>query len=178
MPEYYHESAETVEIENALSIQVDKMQQTRDEFMQQLNVQTATWGLSLWEEMLGVPTNESENAEYRRSRILSKLRGQGTSTKEMLENMAAGFTNGKVTIVEYPEEYRFEVHFDGTTGIPPNMEDLTAALEEVKPAHLAYRYIYYYFTHQQISPYTHSQLHAYTHEQIRNGGITSESKNP
>ena len=49
-------------------------------------------------------------------------------TKAMIQNVAESFSNGAVDILEYSSEYRFEIKFTGTLGIPPNMEDLTATI--------------------------------------------------
>ena len=172
LPECYKNSVEVVELQGAFQHWSDALQTARDDLMAQMNVETATWGLVTWEKALGLVTDASKPNEYRRTRIMSKLRGQGTSTKAMIENVAESFSNGDVAIIEYNIESRFEVKFVGTLGIPPNMDDLTAALEEIKPAHLAYSYIYVYRTHAMLSGYTHAQLAAYTHATLREGAIS------
>ncbi len=73
-------------------------------------------------------------------------------------------------MTEHSGGHSFDIQFVGTIGIPPNMDDLTAAVEEIKPAHLAYTFIYVYYTHSRLKPYTHAQLHGYTHYGLRNEG--------
>lgn len=48
--------------------------------MDQLQLDTATWGLKYWEETLGIAVEEEKAPEFRRSRIRSKLRGAGVTT--------------------------------------------------------------------------------------------------
>lgn len=170
LPEWYRKSPQVVELQGAFDHWAEALAAARDELLAQLNVATATWGLELWERDLGLDTDVSRPLEYRRARIMSKLRGLGTTTKSMIQNVAESFTNGEVAIIEYSRENRFEVKFVGTLGIPPNLDDLTAAINEIKPAHLAYSFIFFYRTHDGLAPFTHAQLGAYTHEELRSRG--------
>lgn len=167
----YKDSPEMVEIQGAFDTQVEALAAAKEDLFNQLDVMTATWGLTLWEKTYGIVTDLSKPYDYRRTRILSKMRGQGSTTKAMIQNVAESFSNGQVDVLEYPGEYRFEIKFTGTLGIPPNMEDLTAAIEEIKPAHLAYTYVLTYRTHAQLSQYTHAELSAYTHTELREEAI-------
>ena len=144
LPELYVASPETVDLQNAFGQEITAAQAARDDFMLQLNTDTATWGLSLWEALYGIEPDVSKSYEYRRTRIVSKMRGAGTTTAALIQNVAESFSNGNVEIIEVAAEYRFDVKFVGTLGIPPNMDDLTAAIEQIKPAHLAYAYIFIY----------------------------------
>ena len=76
----------------------------------------------------------------------------------MIQNVAESFSNGAVDVLEYPAEYRFEIKFTGTLGIPPNLDDLSAALEEIKPAHLAYDYIILYRTWGELEEKTWDEI--------------------
>ncbi len=143
-----------------------------DGFLAQLDVHTATWGLHWWEEALGIEVDESRDPAFRRSRIISKLRGQGTTTVAMVKTVAESFSNGAVDIVERPAEYRLEIKFVGTIGIPPNMEDLSAALNEILPAHLAYDYIIIYRTWGQVANRTWGDLAAKTWSDVLGGELT------
>lgn len=169
LPDTYQHSAEIADIENTLNTETEKVHNAKDDLLLQLNVETATWGLKLWEKAYGLQTDVSKSFADRRSRIKSKMRSAGVTTVAMIQNVAESFSNGEVDVIEYPAEYRFDIKFIGTLGIPPNMGDLTAALEEIKPAHLAYAYVYIFVTHEELKKFTHTQLAAFTHAQIRNG---------
>ena len=81
---------------------------------------------------------------------LEKLRGTGTVTKTMMKNVAASFVNGDIEVIEYPSEYCFAVKFTSKTGVPYNIADIQAMIEEIKPAHLAVEYIFTYRLWQDI----------------------------
>jgi hypothetical protein len=169
LPDYYRRSAEVVELQGAFQHWTDALRAAREDLLLQLNVSTATWGLSTWEEALGLETDVSKSYAFRRTRIMSKLRGRGTTTVVMIQNVAESFSNGEVAIGEDPANYRFDITFTGTIGTPPNMEDLTAAIEEIKPAHMDYDYIFIYRTHAALAAYTYDGLAGYTYETLREG---------
>ena len=117
----------------------------RDVFDQAF-IPTATWGLSLWERDNGVTTNLSLSFEERREILSAKLRGSGTVTGQMLKHTAEAFSGGEVEIIEKPEDYMFIIRFVGQKGIPRNMQAFMNMLEDIKPAHLAYKFEYTYTT--------------------------------
>ena len=144
LPELYKTSLETADLQSAFGQEVAVAQTTRDDCALQLDVNTATWGLSLWEAAYGITPDISKSHEYRRTRVISKMRGIGTTTAAMIQNVAESFSNGAVEVIEISAENRFDIKFVGTRGIPPNMDDLTAAIEQIKPAHLAFAYAFTY----------------------------------
>lgn len=172
LPDFYGRSKEMGEIQAALEKGFSNIIAAKEEFMANLFAETATKeGLPLWERDYGLEGNGAENPQFRRERVLGKIRSRGTTTKDTILNVARSFSGGEVEVKEIPEEYRFTITFAGTMGIPGKMEDLTAALEEIKPAHLAYTYVYIFLLNSEVGKYTHGQLGAYTQDQIRNGRI-------
>lgn len=166
-----HRGTEIGLFQRALEPLTAAQEAAHDDFVAQLWPTTATWGLSAWEEALGIQTDAAKDTAFRRTRIVSKLRGSGPVTVEMIKNVAASFSGGDVEVIEYPAEYRFEVKFVGTIGIPPNMEDLTAALDEIKPAHLAYTYVIIYRLWSQVKPYTWGDLTACSWDDVKGGDL-------
>lgn len=131
--------------------EMDELMTNRQELLDQFYVQTAAgWGLDRWEEMLGLPGYADKSLDQRRSRIISKLRGMGTVTAALIKNVAESYTNGMVEVAEYPETYSFIVTFADQHGIPPNYEDLQAAIEEIKPAHLTVDYLLRYLIWNEL----------------------------
>ena len=76
----------------------------------------------------------------RRSRIKSKMRARGVTTIGIIKNIAESFLNdeGSVEVTEYNPEYRFLIKYVEILGLPPNIDGLKAAVDEIKPAHLDY----------------------------------------
>ena len=171
LPENYRSSPEAAELQEAFQRWAERLHEERDSLFEQFDVKTATWGLRLWEEALGIEAEPSRPYAFRRARVESKLRGLGTTTAAMVKNVAESFSNGAVEVVEHHGECRFEVVFVGTVGIPPNMDDLTAAIEEIKPAHLAYGYAYLYRTWGMVGHLTWDDAGAYTWDQLREGAL-------
>ena len=64
--------------------------------------------------------------------------------------------------------------FLSTIGVPPNLSDVTQAIEETKPAHLEYSYLILFVLHEELIQFTHHQLTEKTHEQIRNEAVTND----
>ena len=144
---------------------------TPRELETQLDPTTATWGLELWEHAYGIAVEGDKSLAYRRSRLVSKMRGSGTTTAELIESVAASFSNGRVEVIEVTGEYRFVVKFVGTVGIPPNLEDLTAALDAVKPAHLGFEYEILYRTWGAVKERTWGSVAGHTWGELRGGNL-------
>lgn len=157
-PDFYMGSPEFVEMQEALEPEVLELWTTQGGLMDQLCVNTATWGLQYWERTLGIPVEQGKDLEYRHSRIRSKLRGSGVTTVALIESVAESFSNGDVAVTEFPQAYRLEIKFVGTIGIPPNLEDLTASLREILPAHLAWDYVMVYNTWDMTARHTWDEL--------------------
>lgn len=120
--------------------ELERTRQTVAVLEQQLLISTATVLLARYERVFGIPVNTGDTPELRRARIMAKLRGLGPASLEMLRSVAQSFARGAaVSVAEHFAEYAFEIIFDGVAD-PPNFPDLDAALEELKPAHLARRY--------------------------------------
>lgn len=141
------------------------------DILNQMYVETATWGLESWESMLGIPMNQNESDSGRREVIISRLRGIGGTTKGMIVNMAAAFSGGEVEVIEVLEENKFIIKFVGILGIPENLKGLSAAVEQVKPAHLDYGYEYTYNTYEKINQKRHSELSLFTYENLRSSEL-------
>ena len=134
--------------------EIDSLNVDMEDLINQCFVETATWGLSLWEQEVGITTISIDSYEFRRSRIKARLRGAGTTTVTMIKNVAESFENGVVEVTEDPINYSFTIKFTGTKGIPPNVEDLKVAINEIKPAFLGVNYEYSYTTWSEVKNIT------------------------
>lgn len=167
LPTYWYEIEQMKVLQEILGMNVAEVIAFKQDLFNQMFIETATWGLSRWEKILGLPTEIEKNYEFRRERIKSKIRGSGTTTKQMIVNLASAFSNGEVEVIEYPNEYRFVVKFVGIKGVPANMKDLTSAIEEVKPAHLAFTFEYTYNYWDNLKAYTWSALSIHTWDKVK-----------
>ena len=144
LPSFYHNSDVIKTFMESNSIEVDTLKAYIEDLIKNLYVKTATWGLDLFEEELGLTTDKSISYEERRERILAKKRGNGTTTKAMIKNTAEAFSGGEVEVVENFNDYSFVVKFVGVKGIPKNLTLFKNMIEEIKPAHLNYELAFTY----------------------------------
>jgi uncharacterized protein YmfQ (DUF2313 family) len=128
------------------SLQLGLLNYKIQDLLNQAFIDTATWGLDLWEEEYGIETNTLLNYEERREIVKSKKRGCGTTTIAMIKNTAEAFSGGDVNVIEHNDQYYFTIHFIGIKGIPRNMQAFKDMLEVIKPAHLNYDFSYTYNT--------------------------------
>lgn len=173
LPEDYKKSAAVVQIQDAIQGEWDSLDQAAEALEQQLFIDTATWGIGYWEKVYGITSNLSKSMNFRRSAVKAKMRGTGTTTVAMIQNVSESFVNGQVAIEEHNEEYRFDIVMLSVIGIPPNMEDLRAVIEEIKPAHLDYRIIIKYNQHQDLRKLTHEDMKIYSHFALREEALVN-----
>ena len=166
-PHFLAEVRELAEIYRAEGPEIGLLQHELRDMLDQCFIETATWGLVRWEQMLGVDTNMSLTYEQRREILMAKLRGHGTTTKRMIEDTAATFSGGEVNVIEDNPNHLFVIQFIGIKGIPRNMQAFINMLEDIKPAHLAYRFEYRYTTWEELKPYTWKQLGAMIWDEVR-----------
>jgi len=144
VPPFIYNMSVMKAIYNAQGAELGSLNYYIQDLINQCFIDTATWGLTSWEEEFGITTNLSLSYEQRREILKAKKRGQGTTTKAMLKNAAEAFSGGEVNIIENIPEYSFIVQFVGIKGIPRNMQAFINMLEDIKPAHLAYSFKYTY----------------------------------
>jgi len=150
LPPYYETSRVIKSILQAEGAEFDKLRQALDETLNQFFVRTATWGLDRWEEEVGLPVTPDQPEAERRDKIISRLRGYGTATISVVKQVAEAYDKGAIDIVEDHAAYTITVHFVDTTGVPPNLDDLKAAVRAVVPAHLDILYEFNYFLWQDL----------------------------
>lgn len=138
LPRYYQDSPPVAELERVLGLEAAALLDARDDTLAQLWVESATWGLATWERWCGLPVDGTRPYSQRRQRVLAKLRGQGTTTAEMIARVVAsfGFDPEQITVTEHPADHAFVVAVSGFAEMPEGLEDVTAAVDEIKPAHL------------------------------------------
>jgi hypothetical protein len=145
----------------------------------QFHVDTATWGLDIWERFVGLPSNATYSVwnsleqrsvifdglewktwdaiehsyvslDDRRAAIKSRLRGTGTVTKTMLKSVCASYTGGTVDIIEDSSAFKVQIVFTDIAGVPSNMDALQAVIRDIMPAHLLIEYVYRYLRWDEL----------------------------
>lgn len=122
-------------------LNMDNIEDAMNDLEAQYWIDTATWGLTIWESLLAIKIS-SNNIEIRRSIIEGKIKGGGKANLTLLQSVADSWRNGEITVTFV--NGKINVAFSGEYGVPTDIDSLKAALEDIKPAHLAIVYAYNY----------------------------------
>ena len=170
----YANSEEVKAIQDGIQAGLDPCFSSVLESHAQPFVMTATWGLPLWEKLLDL-TPDTTDEDTRKMAIIAKLRGATTSTLAAVKSVAESYVGGEVLVEElYGGDYVIRISFISTIGEPDGLDALRKRLAEIIPAHLAIEYVFIYNTHNDLHVYTHDHLNSYTHTQLREEDISGE----
>lgn len=167
LPWYYQENEKMRILQETIEIAVKKYEDKQKEMIDNCFIQTATTLLSRYETILQLDISSEKENEFRRERLKAKVRGRGATTKQLIQEVAKSFSNGEVEVIEDNKNSCFFVKFVGTLGVPANIKDLQITIEEIKPAHLSFEFIYTYNTWNNLERLTWEQAIAHTWEEIR-----------
>ena len=162
MPERYLNSPEVGAAAGILWVLGEAFRDCVLDWLEQLTIDTATWGLKYWEQAYGVTPQITDTVEERRGRVKAKMRSPQTVTAAMLENMTDSYINGQSVVTEQPRQHKVQIQFNGDYGIPSNLESLTAALLEVLPSHVTYEYLYRYLLVREVHGMVIDTLQSHT----------------
>jgi len=151
IPKEYADITETVALINTEATELELLYSHVNDVLAQFNIESATWGINAYEYDIGVTSNESKPLDQRKSVVISKLRGAGVTTRELIDNVAEAYANTDVEVIEDNPNYNIVVKFVGTFGIPPNMSDLERSLREIIPAHMIYTLVFTYVTYDMLN---------------------------
>jgi hypothetical protein len=147
LPFFMRNSKVYQEIFTSEEQQIHLLEAAIQDILVQLSIDTATWALDIYEKELEIKTDVNKPLSERRSVIKSKLRGFGKIDALQIKLVADAYTNGEVVI---SFNGHIVVKFTSKIGIPPNLQDLKSALEEIKPAHLKIDYLFRYLIVNEI----------------------------
>jgi hypothetical protein len=133
--------------------------------------------LSRFERDNGLKVMPNYDIEYRRTRIYSRVIGEGDFSVDMVKAMARAYTNGEVDIILDIPNFMINIKFISVYGYPPNISDFQEAIEEVKPAYFAVEYKFKYATWNNIKEYTWGELANYTWDDVLNGKMQAKDEN-
>ncbi|MFV0517823.1 MAG: putative phage tail protein [Aminipila sp.] len=167
MPSYYKNSNVFKALLKSFINEINKNNYSISDLENQLFVDTATWGLVIWERELRLSSDLEKSYEERREIVKSKLRGTGTCTIEMIKNTALAYTNAEIEVVEDNPNYTFIIKFVSVKGIPADIEVFKNTIDSIKPAHMVYRIEYKYTTWSELKKTTWGNLKTRTWGEIK-----------
>lgn len=134
LPEYYQSSEITESVITILEQEIDELFEALTQTLDQIFIGSATWGLSNWEGIMGLPVDGSLPAEERRRRVLVKRRGASKPLLSILQAIAPTLEarfGGDIIPLVVPAGHNFS-EYDFGPLVPP--------LEIYKPAHKGYSF--------------------------------------
>ena len=140
LPDFYRECPKTNTIQDGLSSEINNLYSKVNSTIDQLYVNSATWGLSEWEKFADIKKTDG-TIEQRRARVSSKLKAKGTTTLEVMKSLCKSYAED-IRVTEIYNEYKIllELIITKESDIPKiyNFADMNEAIWEIKPAHLAH----------------------------------------
>ena len=139
VPEYHYASEQSKALIDMLEDASLEAKAALEDVMAQFFVATATWGLTLWEQQVGIETDNSLPLATRRAAIRQKLVASGNTTSEMIRGLAEALT-GYEAKVEVNDDYSFSLSFWGEKNQLATIDvaELKTVVEQIKPAHLRF----------------------------------------
>lgn len=139
VPAYHYVSEQSKALIDMLEDASMEAKAALEDVMAQFFVDTATWGLALWEQQVGIETDNSLSLAARRAAIRQKLVAGGNTTSEMIRTLAETLT-GYEAKVEVNDDYSFSLSFWGEQNQLADIDtaELKAVVEQIKPAHLRF----------------------------------------
>lgn len=116
----------------------DEMRAWAEGMKKEINPQTCTWSIGIWEWVYGIETNKTLQLEYRRQRILAKILETKPVNPEVIRRGVARITDCDVNITDFAGPYRFAlaIHMKEDGDALP-YESVREYVRMVKPSHLA-----------------------------------------
>jgi len=164
LPRYYDDFKDVMTAIQSEASEFTRIQAKLRELLDQFYVESATFGLDWWESLVGIEHILQRSEISRRHFIEAKLRGAGTTTLAMLNDIVNAFYGFETT--ELPSENAVNFKLVSRRGIPKNLEDIQAAVNDVIPAHIEPRYEFTYLPWNEVETagLTWEQAETYTWE--------------
>ena len=117
----------------------DRIRLLLQDLLDQIYVDTATWGLPLWESLVEI-TVRNDAFDWRRNEVKAKLYTAQSVTRSFLQSVVEVFVVGQqVRVTDVPVDYRLDIALgDGTV---TSWQGLEQTLRVWVPAHIGWRYI-------------------------------------
>lgn len=139
LPSFYNNDI-TRKIQEAYDIELETLRETYDDTFDQFFVDTATWGLDYWENILSIKNRFDLSIEDRRSNIKAKMRGKGTTTIEVIKAIGEAYTKTNVDVKVFSNLFSFTLSFITNNCSYNTILELDKKIEEIKPTHLEHKF--------------------------------------
>lgn len=123
---------------NANGLIMEEVHQAANKITTETLINNATWSLHYWEALFRIKSTDNQTIEQRRRAVVIKMNEYYPVTRKRMESIIDTFTdNGGTVIYDKRGDYIFEVILKNSGVV--DLIEMTAAIEEAKPAHLDYK---------------------------------------
>lgn len=124
------------------------------------------YGLTQWEEILGIIPKADDDIEIRRFRVLAALLNTLPYTEEKLGEMLDTLVGvGGYKLIRNYDRYHLRIEL--SLGIKQQREIVAEMLEKILPMNLGYEVDLQYNRHMDLRRYTHEKMQQWTHHNLR-----------
>lgn len=124
-----------------MGLEIDEAWQFIEELRLQAFPETATWGITYWEQRYNIPPDESLSIEERRQRVIIKRGKRSPMNPARIERIVRDVTGREDMVTEQNGEYTFYISIlpgESTVGY----QELIDTIKSVKPSHLAFKVLF------------------------------------
>ena len=151
-------------IHNKVSEVSDFVETLKKEFF----FDTLTISLKAYEKLMKITPQANATIEERRSAIRARWRANGKNSVKLIQDVCDSWENGRCEAKFV--DGKLQIKFSGKYGIPKTLNVLLNMVEEVKPAHWGYNFLFKYLLIENIhEEKTLEELQAITIEEFAFG---------
>ena len=118
-----------------MGLEMEDARRLFEELRLQTFPETATWGLTYWEQRYGIVPNPTDDLETRRQAVLDHRNARAPMNPARIEAIINGMTGLPVTVTENVADYTFGVSIEDTGDGAMDIPAITARLRKIKPSH-------------------------------------------
>lgn len=105
-------------------------------------------GVEYFEKLLKITPTQGQSLEDRRSVIRAKWLSKNHSSIGLIQIVCDAWKNGEV-VADFVSG-KLQIKFVGEYGVPQDLDSLTSAIDEIKPAHIPFVLLYKYLLIKDI----------------------------
>ena len=124
-----------------MGLEIDEAWQFIEELRLQAFPETATWGITYWEQRYNIPPDESLSLEERRQRVIIKRGKRSPMNPARIERIVRDVTGREATVTEENGTYTFHISvLPGESMV--DYQELINTVKSVKPSHLSFSVLF------------------------------------
>lgn len=124
-----------------MGLEIDEAWQFIEELRLQAFPETATWGITYWEQRYNIPPDESLSLEERRQRVIIKRGKRSPMNPARIERIVRDVTGREDMVTEQNGEYTFYISIlPGESTV--DYQELIDTIKSVKPSHLSFTVLF------------------------------------